>query len=108
VTAVEQAYVNAYNSGGGIPFLIVGGRYIHGGTLVDPGALESSGTALTPQLVAQSMTAANPNDPVYVAIHQAQVYLEAYFVKIDQAAGITPPSSVTGDAAVAAIVAQIT
>ncbi len=108
VNAVEQAYVNAYNSGGGIPFLVVGGVYIHVGTLVDPGALESGGTALAPQQIAQSLAAANPNDPVYQAIHQAQVYLEAYLVKIDEAAGITPPASVTSDPSVASVVAQIT
>jgi hypothetical protein len=108
LNAVEQAYVNAYNSGGGIPFLVVGGRFIHLGALVDPAALESGGTALTPQQVAQSLANANPSDPVYEAIHQAQLYLEAYFVKIDQAEAITPPSSVTGNSAVAAIVAQIT
>ncbi|HYM40356.1 MAG TPA: DUF929 family protein, partial [Thermoplasmata archaeon] len=108
VSPVEQAYVNAYNTGGGIPFLVVGGVYIHVGTLVDPASLESGGTALTPQHVAQSLANANPSDPVYAAIHQAQLYLEAYFVKIDQAAGITPPTSVAGDPSVAAIVAQIT
>lgn len=108
VNPVEQAYVNAYNTGGGIPFVVVGGVYIHTGTLVDPGALESGGTALTPQQVAQSLASANPSDPVFQAIHTAQVYLEAYLVKLDEAAEITPPSSVTADPSVAAIVAQIT
>ncbi len=108
VNAVEQAYLNAYNTGGGIPFLIVGGVYIHVGTLVDPAALAVGGVPLTPQQVAQSLAAANPGDPVYTVIHTATIYLEAYLVKIDQAAGITPPATVTGDAAVAAIVAQIT
>lgn len=108
VGVIEQAYVNAYNTGGGIPFLVVGGRYIHVGTLVDPAALESNGVALSPQQVAQSLAAANPSDPVYAAIHQAQLYLEAYLVKVDEAAGITPPASVTGDSAVTAILAQIT
>ena len=75
---------------------------------VAPGCWRPSGTPLTPQAVAQSLGSMNPSDPVYQAIRQAQVYLEAYFVKIDQIAGIVPPASVTNDATVMAVVAQIT
>ena len=105
---VEQAYVSTYNSGQSIPFELVGGVYFHLGSLIAPTAFAPSGTPLTPQAVAQSLGSMNPSDPVYQAIRQAQVYLEAYFVKIDQIAGIVPPASVTNDAAVMAVVAQIT
>ncbi|MCI4330597.1 MAG: DUF929 domain-containing protein [Thermoplasmata archaeon] len=102
VSLTEQAYLNAYDTGG-IPFFVVGGTYIHVGTIVDPQALQGQ----TVTSVQQSLQTANPNDPVYATIEAQVVYLEAYFAKACQNAGLTPPSAVTGDSSVSAIMAQI-
>ena len=105
---VQRAYLVAYDSSGGgfsFPFYTVGGVYVHAGTLVDPAIYESGGVTMTPQQVAQAL--ASQSGSVYTAIHSAQVYMEAYMVKVCQAAGITPPASVLADPAVAAVVAQI-
>lgn len=107
LSVVEQAYVNAYDSRQSIPFYLFGGVYFHLGTLVSPSALAPSGSPLPAAQVAASLAQQNPNDSVYQAIHQAQIYLEAYIVKLDERAGITPPSSVTSDSAVMSVVAQI-
>jgi hypothetical protein len=103
---LPNAYVQTYDSSGGIPFVVVGGQYFHLGSLVNPATLSPGGTALSPQQVENDL--ASGTGPVYSEINSAQLYLEAYFVKADQKAGITPPAAVTGDPAVMSIVAQIT
>ena len=107
LNVVEQAYVTTYDNGQSIPFYVIGGIYFHRGALLSPTALAPGGTALPAAQVAASLAQKNPNDPVYQAILSAQIYLEAYFVKLDQIAGIAPPTSVTGNSAVMSIVAQI-
>jgi len=101
ISLTEQAYLNAYANG--IPFVVVGGSYIHIGTIVNPQVLQGQ----TATAVAQSLSNANPNDPVYSAIQSQVVFLEAYMAKACQNAGITPPSSVTSDSSVASVMAQI-
>lgn len=103
VSPVEQAYVSTYDSSRDIPFFVVGGIYIHTGTIVSPAALQGQSA----QSVVQSLAAANPSDPVYTAIHQQVVYLEAYCWKILVQAGLTPPSSVTGNSEIQSVYAQI-
>jgi Domain of unknown function (DUF929) len=46
---VEQAYVSSYDSTAGIPFVVVGGQYVHTDTIVDPASLQPLG--LSPQTV---------------------------------------------------------
>jgi hypothetical protein len=107
VSLTEQAYLNAYSSG--IPFVVIGGTYIHTGTIVDPASLIDPSTSqpYTAAEVAQSLSNANPNDPVYSAIESQVVFLEAYCAKACQNAGLTPPTSVTSDPSVASVMAQI-
>jgi hypothetical protein len=103
VNPVENDYVTTYDSGGSIPFFVVGGLYIHTGTIVDPAALQGQ----TVQSVLSSLSAANPNDPVYSAIEAQVVFIEAYCAKICEKAGIAPPSAVTGTSQVQSILSQI-
>lgn len=106
VSAVENAYVVTYNPNGQLPFYSIGGIYFRVGALVDPNTYVQGGTPLTPNQVQQAL--ASGSGSVYTAVHQAQVYVEAFLVKACQAAGITPPSAVTQDPAVVAALAQIT
>jgi hypothetical protein len=111
LSLVEQAYFQTYDGGGGIPFLVIGGQYIHTGTLVDPCYLRvsysqcPSSPPLTYQQVETNLSL--QSGPVYTAVHEAQIYLEAYLVKVCEEAGITPPSAVASDPQVSAIVADI-
>ena len=105
LTPIQNAYFQTYDGTGGVPFNVVGGIYIHTGSLVDPAILSPGGTALTTSQVQNDI--ASGSGSVYQAIYSAQIYLEAYFVKADQKAGINPPSAVLGDSAVMSIVAQI-
>ncbi len=93
----EGAYIQAY-AGGNLPFVVVGGLYVHIGTLLDPGCLTtagcggSGGTPLTWQQVEADLN--STTGPVYGAIHEAQYYLEAYMLKavqLAQGAGAGPP-----------------
>jgi hypothetical protein len=101
VSLTEQAYLNAYSNG--IPFLVIGGTYIHTGSIVSPVVLQGQ----TAAQVAQSLSSANPSDPVYSSIESQVNYLEAYLAKCCQAAGLSPPASVTSNTSVAAIMTQI-
>jgi hypothetical protein len=94
--AVEHAYVSTYDSGGSIPFFVVGGVYIHVGSLVSPAVLQG----LSASQVAQSMSTANPSDPVYSAVNGVAVYIEAFIVKVLETNGMTAPSSVTSNSEV--------
>ena len=102
---LPNAYVQTYDSTGGIPFVVVGGQYFHLGSLVNPATLSPGGTALSPQQVESALSSGT--GPIYSEINSAQLYLEAYFVKVDQKAGITPPTAVLQNSAVMSIVAQI-
>jgi len=106
---VESAYLNYYNvppSGGGIPFYVVGGMFIHPGALINPSTSNLAG--LSPSAVLSIIANPSSNTQVYNAIHTATIYLEAYLYKADQLAGITPPASVTSNSDVMNIVSQIT
>jgi hypothetical protein len=102
----EQQYVNVYDSGGSIPFVVIAGVYIHIGTFVDPGTLQGSGDQGLPASTVQQDVQSGGNS-VASAIDSAAYTLEAYMVKADQNAGITPPQSVTSDSSVSSIVSQI-
>jgi ABC-type transport system involved in multi-copper enzyme maturation permease subunit len=106
---VESAYLNYYNvppNGGGIPFYVVGGIFIHPGALVNPTTSGLSG--LSPQTVQSILNDPSSNQAVYSAIHTGAIYLEAFLYEADVIAGITPPSSVASDGNVMTIVHEIT
>ncbi len=105
LTPVENAYVTTYDSGGGIPFYVIGGVYIHAGTLISPAVFSPSGSALSYQQVEQDIQ--SQSGPVYQAVLNAQNYLEAYLAVACKDAGITPPASVTSNSAVVSIMNQI-
>ncbi|MCI4363116.1 MAG: DUF929 domain-containing protein [Thermoplasmata archaeon] len=112
LSAKENAYVQAYDQAGNIPFVVVDGIYFHVGTLVDPSQLTTapgqqsgSGTPLNPQVVAQDI--ASGQGSVYAAVHAAQIQFEAYFAKACQLSNITPPQSVSSDSEVQAFLGQI-
>ncbi|MDE1819840.1 MAG: DUF929 family protein [Euryarchaeota archaeon] len=106
VSCPESAYVSAYNTGpqAGIPFIVVGGIYVHTGSLVSPGQLrsdptQSSSTPLSPQTVAQDLVTCGNNPSSggsdCQAILPAQFWLEAYIAKVLVDNGQTPPSQYT-------------
>ncbi len=103
----EQAYVSTYDGGGSIPFFVAGGIYSHIGTLVDPSILQG----ITPQQMANIMSQGNSNTgtdlTIYQTVHGQQLYFEAYIVKIDTIAGITPPSFGNDETQVQDIVSAI-
>ncbi len=104
---IENSYVLTYDTQMGVasfPFYVVGGIYMRSGGLVDPTVFSTNGV-MTASAVQQAI--ASGSGPVYTAIHSAQIYLEAYLAKACQRAGLTPPSTVTGDPAVAAVLAQL-
>ena len=107
LTLTENAYVTTYDSGGGIPFYVIGGKFWHAGTLIMPTVLTSptSGSALSYQQVEQDIQ--SQSGPVYQAVLNAQNYLEAYLAVACKDAGITPPASVTSNPAVVSIMNQI-
>lgn len=60
----EQAYLAAYNPGGSIPFVVLGGIYIHTGTFVDPSQLQGlSATQVQQQIANESGVAWNAISP---------------------------------------------
>ncbi len=103
LSLIEQDYLNAYDPGGSIPFFVVGGVFVHVGTLINPPTL----SGMTDSQVQQIIANPSSNQQVYNTIHQQQLYLEAFMVKADQLAGVTPPASVTSNTAVMDIVASI-
>lgn len=104
---VENAYVLTYDTQLGaasFPFYVVGGIYLRAGAIVDPRVFSDNG-AMTAAAVQQAL--ASQSGPVYNAVHTAQIYVEAYLAKVCQLSGLTPPSAVTSDPAVAAVLAQL-
>lgn len=110
----ESAYTGAYDGQGSIPFVVVGGVFIHQGTFVNPACLSSDGcnasdpyttSAFTPEQVEGDLSSHSGAD--YTAIWLATYYLEAYMWKADSMAGITPPASVMNNAEVAGVESAI-
>jgi hypothetical protein len=93
----EQAYLSAYNPFGGVPFLVVGGSFVHAGSFVDPQALAGMSG---PQVAAQL---ASHQGAAYEAILPAESALLAYLVWLNHDA----PASVAQDPSVAPILAGI-
>lgn len=99
LTPIEKDYVAAYSQG--IPFVVVGGFFVHGGTLVNPATLQG----MTASDVQQAYNSGSGS--VYDAIHSSQVLLEAIMVKVDQMSGVTPPASVATNADVIAALSTL-
>jgi hypothetical protein len=96
--ATENTYVSAYDSGTALPFLVIGGEYFHVGALVNPMSLMVNGVNGDPySIAAVNQQIQSQSGPAYSAIVAEAYLLEAYFVKIDQKAGLTPPSAVASD-----------
>jgi Domain of unknown function (DUF929) len=95
---IQQAYISAYDAGLSIPFVVIGGVYIHVGTLVAPTSLQG----LTPQQVQGQLS--NQSEPSWSAISPAAFMMEAYLVKANGG----QPHSIATDANVAPLLAQIT
>ncbi len=92
-SCIDSAYVSAYDSTGSIPFVAIGGQYIHVGTLVDPTQLrttpgDGSSNPLTPTQVAGELT--NQSGAAWNAIAPAAYIIEALLCILnhDQPAGL--------------------
>ncbi|MCI4316929.1 MAG: DUF929 domain-containing protein, partial [Thermoplasmata archaeon] len=92
----EQTYVSVYDANG-IPFVVIGGTYVHSGSLVDPSQLQGlSAAQVQQQISSQSGAAWNAISP--------QAYLmEAMFVKLNHG----QPTSVATDPNVASALASL-
>lgn len=93
LSIVEQAYVATYDSDSGIPLVVIGGMFIHVNTLVDPTVLKG----LSPAQVKGILADPGSNPTVYDAIHDAQLYIEAYIVKACEMCGVSAPTFGNGD-----------
>ena len=91
----QNAYFVAYDSGGSIPFVVVGGQYFTVGTLVDPGQLRvpagESGTPYTTAQVAAQIE--DQSGQAWSAISPAADWITAFILKAD---GGQPSSLLTG------------
>jgi hypothetical protein len=93
----QSSYVSTYDSVGSIPFVVVGGQYLHVGAMVNPADLEG----LTAQDVQGQIN--NQSGAAWNAISPTAYLLEAFLVKTDGG----QPSSVANNPSVAALLAQI-
>jgi Domain of unknown function (DUF929) len=96
-SCVEQAYVSSYGSGG-IPFIVIGGTFIHSGTLVQPSTLHG----MTYQQVQGQIS--NQSGVAWDAVSGPAYVLEAFMVKAD---GANAPQNVATDPNVASVLVQI-
>jgi uncharacterized protein DUF929 len=93
----ESSYVTTYDPNLAFPFLVIGGQYVHVGTLVDPGKLAGLNvTQVQDQINAQSGAA-------WDAIGPSAYLLEAFLVKVNGG----QPTSVATNPSVAPLLAQI-
>jgi hypothetical protein len=118
----DQAYFNAYSSGS-IPFVVIGGQYIHVGSLLDPanfcvggpsavsqtagGTAECTNGPVAPGTVDAEL-AQDPSGTLPQAILAVAYQIEAFIWRADTNAGITPPAGVTGNSQVASDYSQLT
>ncbi|MCI4347304.1 MAG: DUF929 domain-containing protein [Thermoplasmata archaeon] len=86
----QNAYYVAYDSGGSIPFIVIGGQYYTVGTLVDPATL----AGLTPGQVQQQI--GTQSGTAWTAISPAADWVTAFILKVD---GGQPSKLMTGNVA---------
>lgn len=83
----QNAYFVAYDSGGSIPFIVIGGQYFTVGTLVEPSVLDGNTTAEVQNAINSQ------SGPIWAAVSPAADWLTAYILKVD---GGLPASLLTG------------
>lgn len=92
----QNAYFVAYDSGGSIPFVVVGGQYFTVGTLVNPADLRvpatESGTPLTTAQVTAQID--DQSGTAWDAISPAADWITAFILKVD---GGQPTSLLVGN-----------
>ncbi|MFI5415391.1 MAG: DUF929 family protein, partial [Candidatus Lutacidiplasmatales archaeon] len=94
---IESSYVSSYDSIGSIPFVVIGGQYIHIGAMVNPASLTGlDATQVQSQISNQSGAAWN-------AISPTAYLIEAFLVKANGG----QPTSVATSPSVAPLLAQI-
>lgn len=104
-TCQLHSYVITYDTGGTIPFVVIGGTYVHSGqSLVNPSATinASTGAPYSPQEVQNQIDA--KSGPVWDQVSPAAYALEAILIKLNNGQG---PSAVIGDTNVQQIVSQL-
>jgi len=84
----QNAYYVAYDSGGSIPFFVIGGQYFTVGTIVNPVPLEG----MSPAEVQSSIGA--QSGPAWTAISPGADWMTAFILKVD---GGQPASLLTGN-----------
>jgi hypothetical protein len=81
----QQAYAATFDSGNSVPFLVIGGKFVEVGSLVNPGALRvpsgPTGTPLSPAEVQREI--GNRSGPAWNAIWPASDWLTAYLLTVD-------------------------
>lgn len=98
-------YVRTYDPTGTIPFVVIGGTFVHAGmSLLSPTSLEnqSSGSAYTPQQVEGQI--ASHSGPVWDALAPSVWMIEAILVYLNDGHG---PTTVTSNPNVETLLAQI-
>ncbi|MDE1819865.1 MAG: SRPBCC domain-containing protein [Euryarchaeota archaeon] len=94
-----SSYVSSFDAGGGIPFLVIGGIFVHRGSLVSPAVLESNSTPLSPATVASGINNCEGSisaGPLCSGVVLPQLFVEAYLYKADLLAGVQPPTQYIG------------
>jgi Domain of unknown function (DUF929) len=98
-SCTETAYVSSYDADGSIPFIVIGGTYVHVGTLVDPTQLVDLG--LNASQVQRQVSAQNGS--AWNLIEPAANWVTAYLLVVDG----RQPSSVAAIPGVASDLNQI-
>lgn len=104
-TCQLHSYVTTYDSTGTIPFVVIGGTFVHSGqSLISPTSFYQPGTTTpySPQAVLDQVN--NQSGPAWTAIQSPAWTIEAILIKLNGGNG---PSSVTSDANVRQILTQL-
>ncbi|HEV2519868.1 MAG TPA: DUF929 family protein [Thermoplasmata archaeon] len=106
-SCVDQAYVSAYDATGSIPFVVIGGVYLHVGTLVDPTQLRTvpgDATSAPDTYASVQGQINNQSGPAWNAISPQMYLMEAFLVKLNNG----QPSGLANNPNVANYLKQIT
>lgn len=104
-TCQLSSYVTTYDSGGTIPFVVLGGTYVHAGaSLVDPSDLENSSTGQAYNYTTVLNQVNAQSGPCWNAIAPAAWTIEAILLKLN---GDQGPSVVLQNPNVQSIYAQL-
>ncbi|HUI38473.1 MAG TPA: DUF929 family protein [Thermoplasmata archaeon] len=105
-SCVDQAYISTYDNGGGIPFMALGGKYVHSGAIVTPSVLrtdpnDQNSAPLTPAQVNGQIQ--NQSGSAWSAIAPATYLLEAFIVELNHG----EPTNIANDPNVSPYLKQI-